>query len=148
MLRGDERFRDARRGGGSKAPKIKPQALLGLKKHADYFAGAMSDVEREWLAKAHQIDSVDLPETLPAAQRHNLPEWLAEKLQAELGENFWPFAFAALQPASVDLRVNTHAYKTPKVAQALAESGIESSPSNFAPDGLRLHARKSIKNHY
>jgi len=28
---GDERFRDARRGGGSKAPKIKPQALLGLK---------------------------------------------------------------------------------------------------------------------
>jgi hypothetical protein len=28
---GDERFRDSRRGGGSKAPKIKPQALLGLK---------------------------------------------------------------------------------------------------------------------
>ena len=28
---GDERFRDARRGGGSKSPKIKPQALLGLK---------------------------------------------------------------------------------------------------------------------
>ncbi len=28
---GDERFRDGRRGGGSKAPKIKPQALLGLK---------------------------------------------------------------------------------------------------------------------
>ncbi len=30
-LGGDERFRDARRGGGSKAPKIKPQALLGMK---------------------------------------------------------------------------------------------------------------------
>lgn len=30
-LGGDERFRDARQGGGSKAPKIKPQALLGLK---------------------------------------------------------------------------------------------------------------------
>lgn len=30
-LGGDERFRDARRGGGSKAPKIKPQALLGIK---------------------------------------------------------------------------------------------------------------------
>ena len=30
-LGGDERFRDARRAGGSKAPKIKPQALLGLK---------------------------------------------------------------------------------------------------------------------
>lgn len=28
---GDERFRDSRRGGGGKAPKIKPQALLGLK---------------------------------------------------------------------------------------------------------------------
>lgn len=28
---GDERFRDGRRGGSSKAPKIKPQALLGLK---------------------------------------------------------------------------------------------------------------------
>ncbi len=30
-LGGDERFRDARRGGGSKAPKIRPQALLGMK---------------------------------------------------------------------------------------------------------------------
>lgn len=28
---GDERFRSARQGGGSKAPKIKPQALLGMK---------------------------------------------------------------------------------------------------------------------
>ncbi len=28
---GGEKFRDARRGGGSKAPKIKPQALLGMK---------------------------------------------------------------------------------------------------------------------
>ncbi|MFA5592840.1 MAG: hypothetical protein WC989_05975 [Micavibrio sp.] len=28
---GDERFRDARRGGGGKSPKIKPQALLGMK---------------------------------------------------------------------------------------------------------------------
>ncbi len=30
-LGGNERFRDGRQGGGSKAPKIKPQALLGLK---------------------------------------------------------------------------------------------------------------------
>lgn len=30
-LGGDERFRGSRQGGGSKAPKIKPQALLGLK---------------------------------------------------------------------------------------------------------------------
>ena len=28
---GTERFRDGRQGGGSKAPKIKPQALLGMK---------------------------------------------------------------------------------------------------------------------
>jgi len=30
-LHGGERFRDGRQGGGSKAPKIKPQALLGMK---------------------------------------------------------------------------------------------------------------------
>ncbi len=30
-LGGDERFRGSRQGGGSKAPKIKPQALLGMK---------------------------------------------------------------------------------------------------------------------
>lgn len=30
-LGGNERFRDGRQGGGSKAPKIKPQALLGMK---------------------------------------------------------------------------------------------------------------------
>ncbi len=134
----------APRGIGSQERKL---ALLGMKKHMAYFESGLSEAEREWLAQAHQLDSQDLPDSLPAAQRHNLPDWLAQKLMQELGENFWPFAFAALQPASVDLRVNTHAYKTPKVAQALAESGIESNPSNFAPDGLRLHARKSIKNH-
>ena len=134
----------APRGIGSQERKL---ALLGMKKHMAYFEAGLSEAEREWLALAHQVDSQDLPENLPPAQRHNLPDWLAQKLMQELGDHFWPFAFAALQPASVDLRVNTAAYKTPKVAAALAQSGIENSPANFAPDGLRLHERKSIKKH-
>ena len=134
----------APRGLGSKERKL---ALLGIKKHADYFAGAMSDVEREWLAKAHQIDSLDLPVTLPAAQRHNLPKWLAEKLQIELGENFWPFAMVMLQKASVDLRINTHSHKTVRVAEQLAQDGFSTTPTHYAPDGLSLDQRKSLKNY-
>lgn len=135
---------EAPRGLGTKERKL---ALLGIKKHADYFASAMSDLERDWLAKAHQYDLQDLPETLPAAQRHNLPAWLADKLQAELGPNFWPFAMVMLQNASVDLRVNTHAYKTAKTAEELAQGGVLTTPTTYAPDGLRLAERKSLKNH-
>ncbi len=134
---------EAPRGLGAKERKL---ALLGMKKHGAYFSAALSDLEREWLAGAYEIDTMNLPESLPAAQRHNLPDWLAEKLQAELGENFWPFAMVMLQNASVDLRVNTHEHKVKKVAEQLAQAGIESSPSNYAPDGLRLAQRKSLKN--
>lgn len=134
----------APRGIGSQERKL---ALLGMKKHMAYFETGLSEAERDWLAVAHQVDSEDLAESLPPQQRHNLPDWLAQKLMLELGESFWPFALTVLQPASVDLRINTYAYKTPKVAAALTQSGIENSPANFAPDGLRLHERKSIKNH-
>lgn len=134
----------APRGIGSQERKL---ALLGMKKHIAYFEAGLSEAEREWLTVAHQVDSQDLPESLPPEQRHNLPDWLAQKLMQELGDSFWPFAFAVLQPASVDLRVNTYAYKAAKVAAALTQSGIANSPANFAPDGLRLHERKSIKNH-
>lgn len=134
----------APRGIGSQERKL---ALLGMKKHIAYFEAGLSEAEREWLTVAHQVDSQDLPESLPPEQRHNLPDWLAQKLMQELGDSFWPFAFAVLQPASVDLRVNTYAYKAAKVAAALTQSGIANSPANFSPDGLRLHERKSIKNH-
>ena len=134
----------APRGIGSQERKL---ALLGMKKHIAYFEAGLSEAEREWLTVAHQVDSQDLPESLPPEQRHNLPDWLAQKLMQELGDSFWPFAFAVLQPASVDLRVNTYAYKAAKVAAALTQSGIANNPANFAPDGLRLHERKSIKNH-
>ena len=82
----------APRGIGSQERKL---ALLGMKKHMAYFEAGLSEAEREWLAVAHQVDSQDLPENLPPAQRHNLPDWLAQKLMQELGDHFWPFAFAA-----------------------------------------------------
>jgi 16S rRNA (cytosine967-C5)-methyltransferase len=134
----------APRGIGSQERKL---ALLGMKKHIAYFEAGLSQAEREWLAVAHQTDSQDLPQSLPPEQRHNLPEWLVQKLMPELGESFWPFAFAMLQPASVDLRVNVHSHKVAAVAEALTKDGCENSLANFAPYGLRLHERKSIKNH-
>ncbi len=137
----------APRGIGSQERKL---ALLGVSKHLDYFSACLSTAERDWLDKVQQEAAVELDaadEVLPAAQRHNLPDWLATRLQAELGENFWPFSLAMLQSASVDLRVNIHADKAKKVAEALAQAGVQSSPSTYAPHGLRLAQRKSLKNH-
>ena len=101
----------APRGIGSQERKL---ALLGVNKHLDYFSACLSTAERDWLDKVQQEAAVELDaadEVLPAAQRHNLPDWLATRLQAELGENFWPFSLAC--PFRTKRRSTQFAYSCP-----------------------------------
>ena len=95
-----------------------------------------------WLRASHGAD----PATLPEACRHNLPDWLAQALRAERGEaDFWPLAQALLQPAPLDLRVNTLKAKRPAVAAALAQAAIEATPTPYAPWGLRVRGKPSLR---
>jgi 16S rRNA (cytosine967-C5)-methyltransferase len=97
--------------------------------------------ERAWLDALAAID----PAQLPDAQRHNLPEWLATALQAQLGAaEFIALADALLQPAPLDLRVNTHKAKRDDVQQVLARSGIEAVATPYSPWGLRIEGRPNV----
>ena len=77
-------------------------AILSWQGNAGVLRAALDEREREWLARCQAFDLEALPERL----RHNLPEWLAEPLQARLGDSFWPWVAATETSAPLDLRVN------------------------------------------
>ncbi len=57
-------------------------AVLAWTGNAGLLRAALSDAERVWLEQVARVDRA----ALPAALRHNLPAWLAARLEAALGE--------------------------------------------------------------
>ena len=95
--------------------------------------------ERDWLASCARIDR----SSLPAKLRHNLPDWVAQPLQEQLGETeFEALAESLLQGAPLDLRVNTLNFKRDAVLEELKAQGAEATP--YSPWGLRLQGRPSL----
>lgn len=102
---------------------------------------AQPEPTRQWLAHARTIDAASLPEPL----RHQLPDWLASLLKAEAGTDFWALAEALNQPAPLDLRVNDIKASREQAQAALAAEGIESTPTSYAPLGLRLAGHPALE---
>ncbi len=115
-------------------------ALLGWQGNAAFLRAALKPEEVLWLEQVQSVDVASLPERL----RHNLPDWLAEWLQAELGDEFWPLVEALNQPAGLDLRVNTFKAKREDVQAALALAGIHAVPTPYSPVGLRLATKPAL----
>jgi 16S rRNA (cytosine967-C5)-methyltransferase len=115
-------------------------ALLGWQGNDGFLRAALSDAEQAWLAQVRTVDRTALPERL----RHNLPEWLAERLQPALGDEFWPFVDSMSAGAPLDLRVNTFKAKRDDVRAALAAAGIESVPTPYSPLGLRVAGKPAL----
>jgi 16S rRNA (cytosine967-C5)-methyltransferase len=115
-------------------------AVLAWQGNAGFLRAALSEQEQQWLEKTQAVDRSALPEKL----RHNLPEWLAEPLQRELGEDFWPLVDSMNQPAALDLRVNTHKAKRDEVQAALATAGIDAQPTPYSPWGLRVQGKPAL----
>jgi 16S rRNA (cytosine967-C5)-methyltransferase len=79
-------------------------------------------------------------------ERADLPDWLAERLVASLGEQeAMELARALNQPAPVDLRVNTLRTTREQLVARLAEEGIETQPTPYSPVGLRRPARVPLR---
>lgn len=116
-------------------------ALLGWQGNEGFLRAALSADEQQWLAKVQAVDRSALPDKL----RHNLPEWLAEALQRELGEDFWPFVESMSRSAPLDLRVNTFKAKREEVRASLARSGIDAQDTPFSPIGLRIHGKPALQ---
>ena len=115
-------------------------AILGWQGNEGFLRAALSEPERQWLEQVKAVDRSALPEKL----RHNLPEWLAEPLQRQLGEDFWPLVDSLNEPAPLDLRVNALKARREEVRAALAAANIASEATPYSPWGLRIEGKPAL----
>jgi 16S rRNA (cytosine967-C5)-methyltransferase len=116
-------------------------AILGWQGDAGFLRAALAADEREWLDRIAQVDRASLPVRL----RHELPAWIAEALQAGFGADFDALAASLLEPAPLDLRVNTLATTREAAQAALAAAGIDAVPTPYSPWGLRVAGKPAIQ---
>ncbi|PZP92432.1 MAG: SAM-dependent methyltransferase [Variovorax paradoxus] len=121
-------------------PRERRLAILGFGGPRDFLFSALTPQEKEWLQQCEAVAPSDLLDR----HRHNLPEWLAQPLRAQLGQEFWPLAASLLGPAPLDLRVNQLSAKRAEVQQELQAAGIESQPTPHSPWGLRVQGKPSL----
>ncbi|RZA10044.1 MAG: RsmB/NOP family class I SAM-dependent RNA methyltransferase, partial [Lysobacteraceae bacterium] len=121
-------------------PKERRLAILGFHGPRDFLKSALTDKERMWL---DQCDAVR-PDELMERHRHNLPEWLAQPLRAQFGDEFMALAASLNEPAPLDLRVNTLVDKRADVRKELAKAGVPSEPTPYSPWGLRVDGKPAL----
>lgn len=87
----------------------------------------------------------EIASTLPDAVRFSLPDWLWECLRQAHGDRAPAIAQSLLQASPIDLRVNLLRGKADALRQQLAERGIEATPIEGVPTGLRLAGRPNLE---
>lgn len=127
----------ARSGSGSKERRL---AILGFHAPRNFLQAALSDQEAKWLKDCDAVK----PEELLPQHRHNLPQWMADKLQAQVGDQFDALAASMLEPAPLDLRVNALNAKRDAVQKELAKEGIKAEATPFSPWGLRVQDKPAL----
>jgi len=127
----------ARSGSGSKWRRL---AILGFPGDRDFLKSALIDTEKTWLDHCDAVKDSDLM----APHRHNLPEWLATALQAQLGGEFDALVRSLNDVAPLDLRVNALKAKRPAVLEALAKAGIQARATPYSPMGIRVEGKPSL----
>ena len=125
-----------------RGPLERRLVLLGWQGDAAWLRSALDADEQSWLERCRAIDPASLGDRL----RHNLPDWLADMLREQLdADNFTALADALLQPAPLDLRVNTLKAKREAVQRELADAGIDAQPTAHSPWGLRVQGRPALQ---
>ncbi|MFV0600495.1 MAG: RsmB/NOP family class I SAM-dependent RNA methyltransferase [Brachymonas sp.] len=127
----------ARSGSGATERRL---AILGFAGARPVLQATLSLEEQQWLAACDQARADALPEALT----HNLPPWLAEALQVQLGPRFDAAAAALLQAAPLDLRVNTLHTKRNAVLATLQQEGLAATATPYSPWGIRLVDKPNI----
>ncbi|MEY5101130.1 MAG: hypothetical protein RJA36_3849 [Pseudomonadota bacterium] len=124
--------------------KARALALLALRRDAEFLAQAATPEEQDWLAACRELEANPPPDQ-PAACRHGLPDWLAERLREQVGEGFEALARALRESAPLDLRVNLLKAKRPAVLKQLADAGLQAEPTPYSPLGVRLAGKPSLQ---
>ena len=127
----------ARSGSGSKWRKL---SILGFPGDRDFLKSALTDQEKTWLD--HCLNASD--NELMAPHRHNLPEWLASALKAQVGDEFDALVASLNQMAALDLRVNLFKKKRDPVLADLRQAGLACEPTPHSPIGIRLQGKPSL----
>ena len=126
---------------GGEGPPERRLAILGWAGDASFLKAALSVDEQAWLARAQGVDRAILAPKL----RHNLPDWISQPLQAQLGDaGFWALVDSLDRPAPLDLRVNVLKARRDATQAALAKAGIEAQPTPYSPWGLRVAGKPAL----
>ena len=100
--------------------------------------------DSEWLAQVRGADRTSLP--LPV--QLSLPDWVWERLLATHAEaDAVALARGLLNPAPLDLRVNTLLSTREQVLERFAAEGIGAAATPFAPTGVRLADKPALQHH-
>ncbi len=125
-----------------KGPMERRLAILGWQGQPSFLKAAITADEAQWLEHSQAIDLATLPEKL----RHNMPDWLANPLREQLGEEeFWALVNSLSGTAPLDLRVNTFKAKREAVLEALKAANIEAIPTNYSPTGIRIEGKPALQ---
>jgi 16S rRNA (cytosine967-C5)-methyltransferase len=127
----------ARSGSGAKERRL---AILGFAGPRDFVKSALNDTEKSWLDMCDSIGPADLM----SQHIHNLPDWLAQPLKVQLGDEFKALAESLQQPGTLDLRVNDLNEKRAEVLKELNAAGIVCETTPYSPWGVRIQGKPSL----
>jgi len=127
----------ARSGSGAKERRL---AILGFAGPRDFVKSALNDTEKSWLDMCYSIGPADLM----SQHIHNLPDWLAQPLKVQLGDEFEALAESLQQPGTLDLRVNDLNEKRAEVLKELNAAGIVCETTPYSPWGVRIQGKPSL----
>ena len=97
--------------------------------------------EQPWLLAVKRSST----DTLPPAVRLSLPDWLWQRLEAQFGtDEAIRLGRALLEPAPLDLRVNTLLTTREDVLTALGSQGIDALSTPYSPFGIRLLSKPAL----
>lgn len=100
-----------------------------------YEAGILSDEERAFAEFLHEKD-IDDP-AMPDVVRAECPDWAQDKLRALYGPAFEDNLKAMIDPAPLDLRVNTVKGTVDEAIESLSKDKVRVSKTQYSPVGLR-----------
>ncbi|MGH8677062.1 MAG: SAM-dependent methyltransferase, partial [Burkholderiales bacterium] len=104
----------------------------------------LDPADLKWLVAMKQVDA----ERLPMPVRLSLPDWVWERLLAQMDETeAVALGRSLLAHAPLDLRVNTLIATRDEVLRELAASGFEPQPTPHSPVGVRLKGKPAINRH-
>ncbi len=108
-----------------------------------YAPSPLSDEERNILQrlKGHTLEHPDMPEAVAV----ECPPWAEKGLRQRFGKHFACSMRALLEPAPLDLRVNTVKVSRVCVLEELAKLGIEAEACRLSPWGIRIGERLALE---